>query len=95
MASDLETEVQAIDSSLLECSAEETALVRPVVPPSRQGPRAQPGADKGVVAGRERTGVPRVGVEGRRGKSPRLPQAWPGSRQVNRGRSRAVSRSRG
>lgn len=28
MASDLETEVQAIDSTLLECSAEEVALVR-------------------------------------------------------------------
>lgn len=50
MAADLEAEVQAIDKSLLECSAEEIAVVRR---------RAGPGWERGLGGrGRQRPGEP-------------------------------------
>lgn len=62
MAADLEAEVQAIDKSLLECSAEEIAVVRR----RARGGRARrgwgrEGAGAGEAGGRHRPARPAVG----------------------------------
>lgn len=77
MAAELEAEVQAIDKSLLECSAEEIAVVR------RRGPRRK--GEKRSGRGREGAGAarPAVGPGWRWGRAGR--GLWRGEQVLGEG----------